>query len=113
MTRSDNNRVSKSSEALSGAVRSTLPPRYTKPICIAHTALIISKKALFFDIPENKRRRSVRALKQLNIDANINKAKNAVSRYMLSGEYLKREVIDGNRRNARQSATVNEPRMTI
>jgi hypothetical protein len=37
-------------------------------------------KVLFFERPENRRRRSVLALKQLKTEENINKAKNAVKR---------------------------------
>ena len=64
-------------------------------------------------MPANKFILSLRALKQLNIAANMKKAKNAVSRYMLSVALLKFEVKNGSLRNASDSAMVKAPRDTI
>ena len=75
--------VKNNSEGKRGAVRSMLPPRYVKSICIAPTASIIKIKAAFSVSPENIRRLSVLQLKQLQSEEKINRAKNAVKRYML------------------------------
>ena len=73
----ESDRVKDSSDKSRGAVRRTLPPRYTKSICIMHIALIIAIKILFFESPESRFSLSLLALKQLNTDVNINSAKNA------------------------------------
>ena len=72
--------VNRSSLNERGTVLSTLPPRYTKPICTDRTAIIISTKALFRPSPLNISRESVLALKQLKTDAKMNSAKKAVRR---------------------------------
>jgi hypothetical protein len=59
-----------------------------KLTCMAHTAVITRQNAGFFEMPQKSRRLSVRQLKQLNIEEKIKNAKNPVSRYILSGEYL-------------------------
>ena len=48
---------------------------------MSKTPLIIVINALFFDSPDPSFILSVRALKQLNTDEKINRAKNAVNRY--------------------------------
>ena len=67
-----------SSPAVSGTVLNKLPPRYTNPIWIASTAVIITIKAGFFDMFAKRRSLSVLALKQLNTPANMKNAKNPV-----------------------------------
>ena len=73
----ESDRVKDSSDKSGGAVRSTLPPRYTKIICIIHIALMIAIKILFLERPESRLSLSLRALKQLNTEVNIKSAKKA------------------------------------
>ena len=102
-------KVNPSSDAVSGSVRKTVPPIYTNTSCIISIIGIIIIKGLFLLIPAKMLSRSERELKQLKIDAKINRAKNAVSRQRLSASVRKRDTIDGLFKNAIKSATVENP----
>ena len=72
--------VTDNSRNVKGAVLKTLPPKYTNMICIININPIITIKAGFLEICANRLTLSVLEQKQLNTDAKINNAKNAVKR---------------------------------
>ena len=109
----DKRRAKPSSSANRGAVRKTLPPRYTKVICTTDMRSIIAINTRFRPMPENSFSLSVRALKQLNTEVNIKSAKNALSNVALSLDVLNFEVIAGQSKNAIKSPTVNIPDRAI